>query len=76
MVGLARGFLHAGASSIVVSLWPVHDSTTADLMGGFYRALGAGQSPPAALRAAMLDIRATRPHPYHWAPFVVMGAGR
>jgi len=76
MVGLVRGFLYAGASSLVVSLWPVHDSTTADLMSSFYRSLRAGELPAAALRAAMLEVRASHPHPYHWAPFVLIGPGR
>jgi CHAT domain-containing protein len=75
LVGLVRGFLHAGAGSLVVSLWPVNDSTTADLMVAFYRALRAGTPAPAALRSAMLEVRAQHPHPYHWAPFVLIGPG-
>jgi CHAT domain-containing protein len=75
MVGLVRGFLYAGAASLVVSLWPVHDTTTADLMGEFYAALHRGEPAPAALRTAMLRVRAVHPHPYHWASFVLVGAG-
>ncbi len=75
MVGLVRGFLHAGAASLVVSLWPVHDTTTADLMGEFYAAFRRGEPTPAALRTAMLRVRAAHPHPYHWASFVLVGAG-
>ncbi len=75
MVGLVRGFLYAGAASLLVSLWPVHDSTTADLMGAFYGALRTGAPAAAALRAAMRAVRAGHPHPYHWAPFVLVGPG-
>jgi CHAT domain-containing protein len=75
MVGLVRGFLYAGASSLVVSLWPVHDSTTAELMSSFYRSLRAGELPASALRSAMIEVRAKHPHPYHWAPFVLIGPG-
>ena len=75
MVGLVRGFLYAGAASLLVSLWPVHDTTTADLMGEFYAAFRHGESAPAALRTAMLRVRAVHPHPYHWASFVLVGAG-
>src|SRR5207302_8366193 len=42
MVGLVRGFLYSGARSLVVSLWDVHDRTTADLMRTFYSRLAAG----------------------------------
>jgi CHAT domain-containing protein len=73
LVGLVRGFLHAGARSLLVSLWPVHDATTAQLMAVFYGALRAGSPPAAALRQAMDEVRAEHPHPYHWAPFVWIG---
>ncbi len=73
LVGLVRGFLHAGARSLVVSLWPVHDATTAQLMAAFYGALRAGSPAAAALRQAMREVRAEHPHPYHWAPFVLIG---
>ena len=75
LVGLVRGFLHAGAGSMLVSLWPVNDSTTADLMVAFYRALRSGVDAPAALQGAMQAVRAEHPHPYHWAPFVLIGPG-
>jgi CHAT domain-containing protein len=75
LVGLARGFLHAGARNLVVSLWPVHDDSTVRLMDGFYARLGAGEPVEEALRTAMLDLRRELPHPYQWAPFVVIGPG-
>ncbi len=75
MVGLVRGFLFAGADSLLVSLWPVHDTSTADLMDAFYRTLRGGVPVAAALRTAMLAVRAAHPHPYHWASFMLIGAG-
>jgi hypothetical protein len=75
LVGLARGFLHAGARTLVVSLWPVHDESTARLMEAFYRGLGAGRPAEDALREATLALREEFPHPYHWAPFVLIGRG-
>jgi CHAT domain-containing protein len=75
LVGLARGFLHAGARNLVVSLWPVHDDSTVRLMDGFYVSLGKGLPVEEALREAMLDLRRELPHPYQWAPFVVIGRG-
>ncbi len=35
LVGLARGLLHAGAQSLVLSLWDVHDKSTAEFMARF-----------------------------------------
>ena len=74
LLGLARAFFHAGTPSLVVSLWPVSDVATADLMRAFYEALSAGQSKAAALRAAALATKQTYPHPFYWAPFVLLGS--
>jgi CHAT domain-containing protein len=73
LVGLARGFLLAGAPSLLVSLWMVDDAATAELMASFYRSLLAGARPAAALRAAQCELLASRPHPFFWAPFVLIG---
>lgn len=75
-VGLSRGFLYAGAQALLQSLWRVEDGATARLMGQFYGALRAGESPATALRAAQRTLLAEYPdHPYHWAPFQLIGAG-
>jgi len=57
--------------SLVFSLWGVHDKSTAEYMRPFYRPLSEGNAKPAALRAAMLDLRHS--HPYQWAPFILVG---
>jgi CHAT domain-containing protein len=73
LLGLVRGFLYAGATSVVISLWDVNDRTTADLMKYFYGNLAAGQCKSEALRRAMLQLRKEHAHPYYWAPFLLMG---
>ena len=73
LLGLVRGFLYAGATSVVLSLWDVNDRSTADLMKYFYGFLAAGRSRVESLRSAMLRLRQDHPHPYHWAPFLLMG---
>ena len=55
-VGLGRAFLAAGASSLVMSLWPVEDTATNELMQCFYRHLLAGESKVQALRAAQCSL--------------------
>lgn len=54
LLGLARAFLYAGARDLVVSLWPVSDHATGELMVAFYRQLAAGRPPAEALRHAKL----------------------
>jgi CHAT domain-containing protein len=76
LVGLVRGLLCGGAQSAVVSLWDVNDSTTACLMGAFYGEIRKGVNKAEALRSAMLSLRQYQPHPYHWAPFVLVGKDR
>ena len=73
MHGLVRGFLTAGASSLVVSLWMVNDTATAKLMTEFYSRLKQGTQPRTALRNAALQIKSQSPHPYYWAPFIFIG---
>jgi CHAT domain-containing protein/tetratricopeptide (TPR) repeat protein len=76
LVGLARGFLHAGAQRVVASLWEVDDLATAELMQRFYRGmLQDGLRPAAALRAAQLELlRQPRwSAPYFWSAFVTQG---
>jgi CHAT domain-containing protein len=75
-LGLTHGFLHAGASQVIASLWPVRDRAAAELMQRLYRAmLGKGMRPAAALRAAQLEMlnQRTWRDPYFWAAFVIQG---
>ena len=76
LVGMTRGFLYAGASNIVASLWEVEDTTTAELMTGFYQALKAGSSKKAALQQAQSALRARHPEPMFWAAFYLTGHGQ
>lgn len=76
LLGLTRGFMYAGASRVVASLWQVEDRATAELMQRFYAAmLTGGMSPAAALAAAKADLRQSRRwrHPYYWSGFVLIG---
>jgi tetratricopeptide (TPR) repeat protein len=70
-VGLVRGFLTAGASAVVASLWTVDDASTAELMRSFYSLLRQCGNPAQALREAQLYLRDHHPHPYHWGAFVL-----
>jgi CHAT domain-containing protein/Tfp pilus assembly protein PilF len=73
VIGLPRAFLGAGAASVVVSLWLVQDKTTVTLMTHWYNQLNQGMGRAAALQAAQRALRERYPHPYYWAPFVLIG---
>jgi CHAT domain-containing protein len=73
LIGLARGLLRAGAHSLLLSLWDVHDESTKDFMIAFYQRLQQGIPKTAALQQAMIESREKNPHPYHWAPFSLIG---
>jgi len=72
VIGLTRGFLYAGARSIVASLWEVDDAATAHLMETFYRNLGNNDKRE-ALRLAQIETRQQYPDPWYWAAFNVLG---
>jgi CHAT domain-containing protein len=80
LIGLTRGFMHAGVPRVVASLWKVDDRATAELMRRFYEGmLGPRKLPPAAaLRAAQLDMSKTAMwrQPYYWAGFLLQGEWR
>jgi len=73
LLGLMRGFLYAGARSLVVSLWVVNDLHTAEFMKAFYSRIKEGYGNRAALRWAQIKIKERYPHPHIWAPFVLVG---
>jgi CHAT domain-containing protein len=76
LVGLTRGFLYAGSSRVLVSLWKVDDAATAKFMEYFYKALLQRRLPPSqALVAAQQQLRSNPrlASPYYWGAFVLQG---
>ena len=73
LLGLQRGLFYAGATTLLLSLWDVHDRSTAELMQEFYRSYMQNGDAALALRGAMRILRRENPHPYFWAPFVLVG---
>ncbi len=73
VIGFTRGFLYAGAESIVASLWKVSDVATNQLMQAFYEGLPE-QGKSAALRQAQLALKSGQyAHPYYWGAFQLTG---
>jgi CHAT domain-containing protein len=73
LLGLIRGFLYAGAQSLLLTLWDVHDASTSRFMTSFYRRLCDSQDRAVAFQGAVRELRGTYPHPYYWAPFMLVG---
>ena len=73
LLGLQRGLFCAGATSLILSLWDVHDRSTAELMQEFYKNYIQSGDLGRSLQTAMLTVRRENPHPYYWAPFVLVG---
>jgi CHAT domain-containing protein len=76
VIALTRGFMYAGARSVVASLWKVDDAATSALMAEFYRQMFINKlKPAAALRAAQIKL-SQEPRwrsPYYWAGFFLQG---
>jgi CHAT domain-containing protein len=78
--GLSRAFTQAGAKSLIMSLWPVPDQETSELMSRFYEVMIAQKGSRAdALRTAVLQqLQTTKArygsaHPLYWGGFVFLG---
>jgi CHAT domain-containing protein len=73
LIGLVRGLIYAGAQTLMVSLWEVHDQCTADFMRDFYSFYWGAQNKAEALREAIFRMREKHAHPYYWAAFALVG---
>ena len=77
IASLARSFMYAGASSLIVSLWQVNDFATSEIMKNLYSNLEDGMKKDEALRQAKLQymksVKGLSAHPVFWSPFILMG---
>ena len=73
--GLRRAFFLAGAETLAMSLWPVSDYITREMMTAYYSGLKQGLGRGEALRQAQLAMlaRKNRRHPFYWASFIHAG---
>ncbi|MEO0161209.1 MAG: CHAT domain-containing protein [candidate division WOR-3 bacterium] len=76
LIGLSRGFFYAGTPSLVASLWKVDDQSTGYLMSQFYKNLNRGMDKAVALKNAQIVTKEKFPHPFFWAPFILIGDWR
>ena len=55
VISVAHGFLTAGATSVIATLWPIDDGAAARFFPRLHERLAEGLSPPEALRAVQLE---------------------
>ena len=77
IMSLARGFMYENCPNVLVSLWPVDDKTTAEIMQLFYAGLKQGLNKDNALREAKLtylkNADEVKSNPFYWANFILIG---
>lgn len=56
VIGLRRAFYSAGAKNIVMTLWPVDDAATVEVMDAFYAKYLNGTPPPQALAEVQREL--------------------
>ena len=77
LMSLARGFILAGASSVIKTAWEINDEASAAIITRFYHHLSKGEKKDKALRLAKLEYLDNCPpaytNPYYWAAYEVLG---
>ncbi|MCU0645122.1 MAG: tetratricopeptide repeat protein, partial [bacterium] len=77
IMSLARGFMYANCPNVLVSLWPVDDKATAEIMQRFYAGLKQELNKDDALREAKLtylkNADGVMSNPFYWANFILIG---
>jgi CHAT domain-containing protein len=77
VLSLGRGFMYAGASSILTTLWQINDQSTQRIMQYFYQNLYEGMDKDLALKQAKIsymdEAKGVIGHPVFWAAYVLIG---
>ena len=73
-MGMGRAFQYAGARSVLMSLWSVHEVASMNLIKSFFRNMKEGKNKSDALASARSEIRQNGfDHPFFWAGFILVG---
>lgn len=76
LVGLQRGFMKAGAISVLSTLWSVNDDKSSMLVAEFFKGFKKnGKNKVTALHDAQMYIlkEAELTNPLYWSPFILSG---
>lgn len=82
VMGLRRAFINAGANSTIMTLWPVNDEATVEVMEAFYEKYLGGTHPAIALAEVQNELYEPFVKKYgeveaiaRLAPFICMSLG-
>jgi CHAT domain-containing protein len=77
VISIGRSFMYAGAPSVMMTLWQLHDQTSVQIIESYYKNLQQGMKKDVALRKAKLDFLEKSDlkngHPAFWAAFIQLG---
>lgn len=76
VMSLSRGVLYAGCPSVITTLWPANDQSTAYIITNFYKYMDQGKDITTSLRLSKLDFIKNYPqqkNPSYWAHLVLVG---
>ena len=73
LIGMTRAFFAAGASALLMTLWRIDDSATANIMKETYSRFRNGIGMARSLREAQISFIENNIHPYFWSPFILSG---
>lgn len=83
VMGLRRAFISAGANNTIMTLWPVHDESTVEIMNAFYDKYLNGIHPSIALAEVQNELYAPFVEKYgeveaiaRLAPFICTSIGK
>jgi CHAT domain-containing protein len=71
VLGIQRAFKTAGVQQLIISLWQVPDTETAELMTTFYQYLAKGMPIRKAFQAAQITM-SKKYAPFYWAGFILI----
>ena len=74
IMALNRGFLYAGASNVIYTLFKIYDKESGELTQKLFQHILDGKSYRQALRQAKLDMIARGSRPVFWSGYVLVGA--
>jgi CHAT domain-containing protein len=69
--GLKRGFLQAGANNLLMTLWPIADKETSEMMTDFYKKIADGSTDPGRSLSEIQKDWITRLRSEHGTTFAI-----